>query len=113
MNSDPFSKHNLPKDSPAAAADLNLSAHSNPVQVPVFSCLIYIATDGGGVRARVANLAGLECAAGNERAALGKLVPAFKKAIAELLRSGAPIPWIEPPLPAEPGEQVRYIPVHL
>jgi hypothetical protein len=50
---------------------------------------------------------------GNERAALGKLVPAFKKAIAELLRSGAPIAWIEPPLPAEPGEQVRYIPVHL
>jgi hypothetical protein len=40
-------------------------------------------------------------------------VPAFKKMIAELMQSGSPIPWIEPPAPAKPGEKVRYIPVHL
>lgn len=94
--------------------DLNVSGRSQPVQVPVFSCIVYVAVDaGGGVRARVANLLGLECTAGSERAALGKIVPAFKKFIAELLHSEKQIPWIDPPTPAEAGEQIRLIPVHL
>jgi hypothetical protein len=29
------------------------------------------------------------------------------------MHNGIQIPWIEPPTPAEPGEQQRYIPVHL
>jgi hypothetical protein len=95
-------------------ADLNVSDHSQPVQVPVFSCIVYVSPDAtGGVRARVANLPGLECAAGSERAALGKLVPAFKKTVAELMQSGTPIPWVDPPVAAEAGEQTRFIPVHL
>jgi hypothetical protein len=98
---------------PGKDAELNVSGHSQPVQVPVFSCLVYVSHSDAGVRARVANLPGLEFTAGSERAALGKLVPAFKKTVAEAMQSGTPIPWIDPPTPIEPGEQVRYIPVHL
>ena len=81
--------------------------------VPVFSCLVYVSPQVGGVRARVANLAGIEFTASSERAALGKIVPAFKARMIELMQSGAPIEWIEPPMPIEPGEQKRFVPVHL
>jgi hypothetical protein len=85
-----------------------------PAGVPVFTCLVYLSPDpAGGVRARVANLAGLECSAASEREALGKLIPAFKERVSELLRSESPIPWLEPTPPAQPGEQVRFIPAHL
>ncbi len=90
------------------------SDHFKRADVPVFSCIVYVspAVDGG-VHARVANLSGLECTAANERAALGKIIPAFKQRVSELLQSGHPIPWVEPPSPAEPGEQPRFVPVHL
>ena len=82
--------------------------------VPVFGCTVYISTGAsGGVRARVANLAGIECTAASEREALGAIVAAFKKRISELMQGDAPIPWIEPPVAAEPDEQQRFIPVHL
>jgi hypothetical protein len=81
--------------------------------VPVFSCLVYVSADASGVRARVANLAGLESSAASEREALAKIVQAFKTRVAELLQTGTPIPWIEPPATAVAGEQTRYIPVHL
>jgi hypothetical protein len=82
--------------------------------VPVFTCIIYVSrAEGGGVRARVANLAGFECTAGSEREALMKLVPAFKERIRELLQNATEIPWIEPRLPKEPDEQERAVPVHL
>ena len=119
MNSDPSGKQNPPEapprqDTPPKDLDLNVSGRSQPVQVPVFNCLVYLSRDaGGGVRARVANLPGLECTASSEREALGKIVPAFKRRIAELMHAGTPIPWIEPPSPAEAGEQTRFIPVHL
>ena len=119
MNSDPSGKQSRPEvpprqDTESTDLDLNVSGRSQPVQVPVFSCLVYISPDaGGGVRARVANLPGLECTARSERAALGKIVPAFKQRIAELMSTGTPIPWIDPPTPAAAGEQTRFIPVHL
>ena len=119
MNSDPSGKQNQPEVAPPQGThskdlDLNVSDHSQPVQVPVFSCLVYISANaGGGVRARVANLPGLECTAGSERAALGQIVPAFKRRIAELMHGETQIPWIEPPTSAEAGEQTRFIPVHL
>ncbi len=83
--------------------------------VPVFSCVVYVSPvdGGGGVRARVANLAGLESSAVSERKALAKIVRAFKEHVGELLRSQTPIPWIEPPASPDPGEQKRFIPVHL
>jgi hypothetical protein len=82
--------------------------------VPVFSCIVYVSpAAGGGVRARVANLAGLESSAASEREALAKIVRAFKERVGELMRGNSPIPWIEPPSAAVPGEQQRFIPVHL
>jgi hypothetical protein len=119
MNSDSYDKQIPPEVTPRQGTqptdlDLNVGGRSQPVQVPVFNCLVYISANaGGGVRARVGNFPGLECTASSERAALGKIVPAFKQRIAELMHSGTPIPWIEPPTPAEAGEQTRFIPVHL
>ncbi len=93
---------------------MNASDRLKPAEVPVFNCIVYVSpAAGGGVRARVANLSGLECTAASEREALGKIVPAFKQRIVELMRGETPIPWIEPPAPAEAGEQRRFIPVHL
>ena len=93
---------------------MQISDQSRPGDVPVFSCIVYVSADAlGGTRARVANLPGLECTAASEREALAKIVPAFKQRVAELVRSETSIPWIEPPLAAEPGEQKRFIPVHL
>ncbi|HEY1602924.1 MAG TPA: hypothetical protein VGG64_25185 [Pirellulales bacterium] len=93
---------------------LNAHHDSKPDDVPVFGCVVYVSlVDGVGVRARVANLAGLESTAGSERDALRKIVAAFKQCVAEHLRGGTPIPWIDPPVAAESHEQQRLIPVHL
>ena len=95
-------------------AELNTNNRLKPSDVPVFNCIVYICPDsGGGVRARVANLPGLECKAASERDALSKIVPAFKQRVGELMRSNTPIPWIEPPASAESDEATRHIPVHL
>jgi hypothetical protein len=82
--------------------------------VPAFGCVVYVAdVAGGGVRARVANLAGIEATADSERGALAKIVPAFKARVAEALARGEPIGWIEPVPEPEPGERRRFVPVHL
>lgn len=115
MNADPSDKQSLPgKTRQHEDVDLNVSDHSKPADVPVFNCIVYVSPDSGGeVRARVANLPGLGCTAASEREALGKIVLSFKQRIGELMQSETQIPWIEPPTPAEPGEQKRFIPVHL
>lgn len=101
-------------DAPKHNAGLNLSKQSQPASVPVFNCIVYVSRAAeAGVRARVANLAGLESTAATERAALAKIVPAFKQCVTDLLQSGAQIPWIEPVAAPEPGEQTRRIAVHL
>lgn len=114
MNSDPPGNENLPETARRQGLDLNVSDRSKPAEVPVFNCIVYVSRDaGGGVRARVANLPGLDCTAASEREALGKIVAAFKRNIGEQMRNKAQIPWIDPPTPAEAGEQTRFIPVHL
>ena len=93
---------------------MDVTNHAGPANVPVFSCVVYVCPrEGGGVRARVANLAGFECIASSEREALMKLVPAFKERIRELLQTGSEIPWVEPPVAKEPDEQERFVPLHL
>lgn len=100
--------------SPHHNGALNRPDPLKPIDVPVFSCVVYVAKNAsGGVHARVANLAELACDAASEREALSKLVPAFKQRMAELTASNTPIPWIEPPSPKADDEQVRLIPVHL
>ncbi len=82
--------------------------------VPVFSCIIHVARDtDGSVKARVANLPDMAVSAASERDALASLVATFKQRTADWLKQDADIPWIEPPSPAEPGEETRFIPVHL
>jgi hypothetical protein len=119
MNSDPdkpadaSAKPNMPEPK-LPGAQLDVSDASTPIEVPVFNCIVYVSEIAeGGVRARVANLADICCDAGSEREALGKIVPTFKQRVAELTASGTLIPWIDPPLPAEPDEQTRFVPVHL
>ena len=114
MNVDASDQENLPATAPRKSADLNISESTKPVAVPVFNCIVYVSRDdAGSVRARVANLAGLEFTAGSEREALGKIVPAFKQRVIDLLSSKTPIPWMDPPAPPEAGEQKRLIAVHL
>ena len=110
MTSDKQANDGDPADQP----NRDLSHHVVPADVPVFNCLVYVAAGPeGGVQARVGNLAGLQVEAANEREALAKIIPAFKQQLGELMQTGTPIPWIEPPLDPEPAEQTRFIPVHL
>jgi hypothetical protein len=94
--------------------ELSLSSDSPPVSVPTFACIVFVAArSDGGVRARVANLPGIEVDAENERAALSIIVPAFKQRVGSLIASGKPIMWIEPVPVPQPDERKRFIPVHL
>ena len=96
---------------PQNSSENNADSREN---VPVFSCIVYLSSDDcGQVRARVANLPGLQCVAASEHQALATLVPAFKKRLVELMQTDTPIPWIDPPVASEPEEQQRYVPVHL
>jgi len=115
MNSDPTDAK-TPSESAGQAKPVAVSSSDRvkSADVPVFNCIVYVLTTASGeVRARVANLPNLQCTAGSERTALSQLVPAFKQRVSELTRKGTEIPWIEPPLPTEPGEQRRFVPVHL
>lgn len=92
----------------------DLPIGSQPADVPSFGCIVYVARrDGGGVRVRVANLPGIVVDASDERSALAKVVPAFKKAVREFVQSGEPIPWVDPPDAITENEQKRFLPVHL
>ena len=84
-----------------------------PLDVPAFLCIVYVSTEGGHYRGRVANLAGIEGTGSSEQNLLGKIVPLFKRTVADFHQRGEAIPWITP-LPApEPAETKRFIPVHL
>ena len=115
MNNNSLDGQNRLDKSASAEAEVRHQGKALPLtEVPVFNCLVYVSPNaGGGVRARVGNLAGIEFSADTERGALGQIVAAFKKRVGELTQSGVPIPWIEPPMPTEAGEQKRFIPVHL
>jgi hypothetical protein len=105
---------NLSDEHIPGMTELNLKGDSNPKDVPVFNCIVYVSNEaGGGVQARVANLSGIACTATSEREALSKTVAAFKQRMVDLTQSGAPIPWIEPPSPMAPNERKRLIAVHL
>lgn len=93
--------------------DNKTNLNAVPADVPVYNCIVYVSSSDDGYRARVANLADLECRGGSEREVLSKLVPAFKQRVEALSREGVDIPWIEPPSPIADGEQERLIPVHL
>jgi len=103
MNEKPTDRPNLPAQQPPMA----------PVDVPTFPCIVYVRTVDGGMVARVANLPGLELSGSSERDLLSKIVPEFKKRVAEWHQRGEPIPWVEPIAAPVEGEVKRFIPVHL
>jgi hypothetical protein len=90
-----------------------MNAADDAISVPAFACIVYISRSDQGVHARVANFADLQQTGADEREVLGKIVPEFKRRIGELMTAGREIPWIDPPSPIEPGEQKRFVPVHL
>tara|TARA_R110002049_G_scaffold4601_5_gene32737 strand:+ start:1030858 stop:1031166 length:309 start_codon:yes stop_codon:yes gene_type:complete len=95
-------------------SELSISSDSPPAAVPTFPCIVYVTNlSTGGVHARVANLAGIDAEAENEREALGKIVPEFKRQVGQLVANGDPVPWIDPPAKPGPDEQKRFVPVHL
>ena len=89
--------------------DLSIAASD----VPTFGCVVYVKKIDGGVTARMGNLESMESTGASERDAISKLVPAFKEMAKKLVAKNEPVPWIDPPLPMQEGEQKRFIPVHL
>jgi len=83
------------------------------VDVPAFPCIVHLDVQDGIYRGRVANLAGIEAVASSEREMLGKIVPIFKRTVAEIHQRGDSIPWITPVPDPKPTEIKRFIPVHL
>lgn len=81
--------------------------------VPAFSLVVYVVRRGEETEARAANLAGFSCRAGNERAALQKLLPQIKQRVSECLAKNEPVLWLDPPLERQADEQQRIIPFHL
>jgi len=87
-----------------------LRAISDP---PAFSLVVYVAEVEDETEARAANLSGFSCRAGDERAALQKLLSQVKQRVSECLEKQEPIAWLDPPLERQDDEQQRVIPFHL
>lgn len=88
------------------------SARGTP---PVYNChAILSASDAEGwLTARCSNLPGIVVRAKSQREALAALVAAFKAAVSRHAATGQAIPWSESPANLAPGEQQRWIAVHL
>lgn len=91
------------------------SCGTGGASVPVFNCIVILNRDTTTDRltARVANLTGITAEGNAERELLMLLTKRFKSYVQECLQSNRAIPWIDPPESPEPGEQQRFIPVHL
>jgi len=83
--------------------------------VPVYNCVVIVSPRdaAGQVRARCATVAGIDASGQSEREALAQVVAAFKATITRHLAAELPIPWVDPPAQPGPGEQQRFIAVHL
>ncbi len=104
------------KSNSAGSSSADSQAPNPPmpqVDVPAFPCIVHVAVQDGVCRGRVANLAGIEAVASNEREMLGKIVPVFKRTVAQIHQGGDSIPWITPVPEPKPTQVKRFIPVHL
>ena len=83
--------------------------------VPVFNCIVILTRDTttGRMSARVANMAGIAAEGNSERELLMLLSKRFKAFLMDCLQNNREIPWIDPAETPLPGEQQRFIPVHL
>lgn len=91
----------------------DLPIHTDNSTVPVFDCHILLSkNDDGSLTGVVSNLPEVHGTAQNERDLLRKLMNEFKASVSRYTADGKTIPWQETRKPA-PGEQQRWIPVHL
>ncbi|HVA49447.1 MAG TPA: hypothetical protein VNH11_23980 [Pirellulales bacterium] len=83
--------------------------------VPVFNCHACLSTPDaeGWITARCSNLPEIVVRGKTQREALAAMVAAFKSALSRYRAAGRAIPWAESPAKPEPGEQERWIAVHL
>lgn len=86
-----------------------------PVGVPVYNCIALVSPRNadGVVCVRAANLSDLKTTGASEREALQHLVGAFKIIVSQAVAEGRPVPLLAEQHPALPGEQQRFIAVHL
>ena len=90
-----------------------LPIESGEPTVPAFGCIVYFSNDGSHFRGRVANLAGIEATASNQRELLGQIVAQFKSAVSKSLAEGESPGWIDPPTEKREDEKKLFLPVHL
>jgi hypothetical protein len=83
--------------------------------VPVYNCHVLVAPRDaeGWVVARASNLPEVTARGRSEREALANVVAAFKTAIIRHTAGGGAVPWAAQPIEPQPGDQQRWIAVHL
>jgi hypothetical protein len=89
------------------------SCGTGPGSVPVFNCIVLFRRDGDRLLGRVANLPGLTAENCSERDLLKCLAARFREVVQDSVRLNRAIPWLDPPQAPGPGEQQRFIAVHL
>ncbi|WP_417849813.1 hypothetical protein [Thalassoglobus sp.] len=91
----------------------DLPIHSDDQSVPVYDCHVLIGKlDDGTLTGIVSNLPEITATASNERDLLRKISTDFKTRIVKYAEANEEIPWQEKQKPG-PGQQQRWIPVHL
>jgi hypothetical protein len=83
---------------------------------PVYDCRAILTLPTGADHtyyAVVGNLSEVTGSGATERDCLRDLVTKFKNRLQEFREAGEEIPWTEPPISPNPGQQQRWIPVHL
>jgi predicted RNase H-like HicB family nuclease len=90
-------------------------ANSAAGDVPVYNCHARLSPPDveGWITGRCCNLPEIQARGKTQREALAGLVAAFKAAITRYRNAGQSIPWTEAPAKAGPGEEERWIAVHL
>ena len=94
---------------------LPLLSESDCSPVPVFNCQIILRTSESDQKivGRVANLGGIIVSGNTERDVLMQITKVFRAQVQTLTEEKVPIPWINPPEKAGPGETERFVPIHL
>lgn len=92
----------------------DLPIHPASDSVPVYDCHVLISgpDESGRLTGIVSNLPEISGTATTERELLRNLTSAFKARILEYREQGMTIPWEVKKAPP-PGQQQRWIPVHL
>lgn len=88
---------------------------NSAASVPVYNCHACLSSPDadGWISARSCNLPEVIARGKTQREVLAALVASFKAAVSRYRAAGQPIPWTDHPTTPVPGEQERWIAVHL